>query len=243
MKKVLNLIVYLASASAAFSVNVATDNAANSVYSDGWATGDNGGSGFGAWTITSSPNGGFSGTFIGNSVAGPANPDFGIYSGGNSNASLLARRPFTGGAMAVGDRFSVNLAHTQTINGQIGLSLLSGTTSRWTLKFVGGGTNWLINDGGSDFSSGQAYAADTSLSFSFTYNGGSSYSYVFGAGSGNNYTATADISNIDGVQFFSTNQGADQNMTFNNLAVPEPSSASLLTFALSGLLALRRRKA
>ena len=86
---------------------------------------------------------------------------------------------FTGGAMAVGDRFSVNLAHTQTIDGQIGLSLLSGTTARWTLKFVGGGANWLINDGGSDFGSGQAYAANTSLSFSFTYNGGSFYSYVF----------------------------------------------------------------
>lgn len=240
MKKIFNILICLSAVGPAFAANYAIDNAGNAVYADGWASGDNGGNGgFGAWTITSTPNGGFSGSFIGNSPAG--NPAFGIYSGGNANATLLAVRPFTG-AMTTGQKFTVDIAHTSTINGEIGLSLLDGANARWTLKFVSGGSNWVINDGGGDFSSGQAYSPGNSLSLSFTYNGGSSYSYSFGTGSGLNYTASANISNLNGVQFFSKNQGADQNLTFNNLAVPEPSSASLMAMGAAGLLALRRRR-
>lgn len=229
-----------------FAANLATDNASTVNYPGGtWSSGSNGGSGFGAWTITSSTGGpgGFSGSYIGGTAIG--NPAFGIYSGGNNAASVTAFRPFTSGGLLAGQSFSVAIGHTVNINnpGQIGLSLMSGSSARWTLKFVGGGSNWLINDGGSDFGSGQAYAANTLLSLTFTYNGGSSYSYTFGTGSGNNYTATSVISDLNGVQFFSTNQGNDQNMGFNNLnIVPEPSSASLMALGAAGLLALRRRR-
>src|SRR5215213_904034 len=52
-------IVFLAFGSVsnvAFAITVASDNASNPAYSDGWQAGDNGGTGFGAWTF------GFSGT-------------------------------------------------------------------------------------------------------------------------------------------------------------------------------------
>ena len=240
-----NIVLAVATALAmnvcAFAANVATDNASTSNYPGGtWTTGSNGGTGFGAWTITSTPAGGFAGSYIGGTALG--DPTFGIYSGNNAAATLLAYRPFTGGGLTAGQRFIVDLAHTGTINGQIGLSLMSGSTARWTLKFVGGDTDWQINDGGSDFGAGQAYAATTPLTLNFRYNGGNSYSYTFGTGSGNGYTATSDLSNIDGVQFFSVNQGAGQNFAFNNLSVPEPSSASLMALGAAGLFALRRRR-
>lgn len=248
MKKLLTAAVLSVAFSAAvFAANVASDNAGNSAYSDGWTTGDNGGTGFGNWTLTSTPSGGFAGSYVGSTAIG--NPAFGLFSGGNAAANMLAYRPFTGGGLTSGQSFSVTIGNTVTINdpgGQIGLSLMSGANARWTLKFVGGGTNWLLNDGGSDFGAGQAYANFTPLTLTFTYNGGSSYSYTFGTGSGNNYTAAADISNLDGVQFFSVNQGGGENMGINNLSVvPEPSTYALLALsavAFGGYVVRRRRR-
>ena len=246
MKKLLTAAVMtVVVSSGALAATVASDNASTSNYPGGtWTTGSNGGVGFGAWTLNPNlPGGGFSGSYIGGTALG--NPTFGIYSGGAADASFTAYRPFTGGGLTAGQSFSVSLANTATINGQIGLSLMTGSSARWTLKFVSGGSNWLLNDGGSDFSSGQAYIANNPLTLTFTYNGGSSYSYTFGTGSGNGYTASADISNLNAVQFFSTNQGNDQNMGINNLSVvPEPSTYALLALSAAGFGAhvIRRRR-
>jgi hypothetical protein len=247
MKKLLvAAVASIAFSSGLLAANNASDNASAANYPGStWITGSNGGTGFGSWTLTPTPAGGFAGSYIGGTAIG--NPTFGIYSGGNAAAEMLANRPFTGGGLTAGQSFSVTIGNTLTINnpGQIGLSLMSGSSARWTLKFVGGGTNWLLNDGGTDFSSGQAFAANTPLTLTFTYNGGSSYSYTFGTGSGNNFTASAGISNLDGVQFFSTNQGADQNMGINSLSVvPEPSTYALLALSAVafGVHVARRRR-
>jgi hypothetical protein len=248
MKKFLTAAVMsVAISSGAFAANNASDNASTANYPGGtWTTGSNGGTGFGNWTLTSTPAGGSAGSYIGGTAIG--NPSFGIFSSGNNAATMTALRPFTGGGLTAGQSFGVTIGNTLTIGnpGNIGLSLMSGGSARWTLKFVGGGTEWQLNDGGSDFGAGQAYAANTPLSLTFTYNGGSSYSYTFGTGSGNNFTAAADISNLDGVQFFSVNQGGGENMGINNLSVvPEPSTYALLALsavAFGGYVARRRRR-
>jgi len=244
MKKI--LIASMLTGFAFFNVhaaNVAFDDASSAVYSDGWATGDNGGNGFGPWTLnTVTSSGNFAGSFHGSTAV--STQSFGLWANG-STASSSATRSLTGGLLTAGQTISFDVGHTPTINGSIGFSLLAGGNGRITWKFTGGQSTWQMNDGGDDFGIAQNYVANTPISFSFTYNGGNSYSYSFGTASGNNFT-TADanrINAIDGISFWNNNQGENQNFGVDNLrVVPEPSSASLMVLGISGLLAFRRRR-
>lgn len=244
MRKLVFIAVFSALlAAAAQAASVASDNATNSAYSGGnWADASNGGSGFGAWSFTTS---GTAGRYIGGTALGSTT--FGIWAVSGSGNGSYALRPFTG-AMTSGQTFSVTLAHTATVEtgASVGLSLMDGGTGRITLKFTGGNSAWTLNDGGSDFSIGQNYAANTPLTFSFTYNGGSSYSYSFGSASGANYTAATSLANLNGINFFNNYQGNSQNMGFNDLSlVPEPSTYALLAasaLAFGGYVVRRRRR-
>jgi hypothetical protein len=206
---------------------------------NGWQTGDNGGTGFGAWTLTSSGGGG---SYIGSTGLGATT--FGLFAGGDQASDLSsADRPFTG-ALSAGQTFSIDLGHSSSIatGGEVGVQLLDNGTPVITLKFVGGGTDWQFNDGGSDFGIAQGYAANTALTFAFTYNGGSSYDYSFGSASGDDFNANVTISNINGVRLFSNKQGGGENAGFNNITIiPEPATLVTLIGGL-GLLVLRRRR-
>jgi hypothetical protein len=222
---------------------IASDNASNAPYQPGnvWNDNSDGGTGFQPWQFSAGAN---SGRFIGGTALG--NPTFGLFSS-DGGATSSALRVFDS-PLNSGQTFNVTVAHTSNVNtgGQLGVSLWNtgNSSASITFKFVGGATNWTLNDGGSDFGISQPYAANTPLSLSFTYNGGSSYSYSFGGASGSNFTASSTISSIDRVSFFVTNQGNDQNIGFNNLSVvPEPSTYALLGLgAAFGLWQFRRRK-
>jgi len=226
------------------STHLAFDQASNYVTWDGNPS-LNEGFGFNAWTFDQgSGDGGFGGRYLGNTAIG--DPAFGLFSGNANGAFSSAFRQFES-PLAAGDTFSVDIGHTGIVNGEVGLNLINNGTVVFTLKFVNLATSWTINDGGvTDFGTAQGYQADTSLTFTFTYNGGNSYSYTFGAASGVDFTATTDISSINEVGFFSVNQGGDQNFGINNLAViPEPSSIfmmGLAGLAAGGLTVLKRRK-
>ena len=193
------------------------DKADDNAYSGNWDDGSNGGAGFSGWSFVSTGTGG---RYIGSTAIG--DDSFGIYADGDSYS---ATRPFEK-PLKSGDTFTVDIGHTSTIDGEIGLTLLDGSSGVITLKFVGGATYWQFNDGGSDFNIGQAYDDNIPLTFSFTYNGGSSYSFSFGSASGDDYTANSNISNIDGVNFYNNDQGAGQNFGFNNLAISGAASSA-----------------
>jgi hypothetical protein len=246
MKKILlAAVMSVALSTGVFGASNADDNASTANYPGGtWADGSNGGVGFGAWTLsTQTPDGGFAGSYIGGTGVG--DPAFGIFAGDSTTALSIADRPFTGGALASGQTFSVKLGNTTDNFGEIGFQFLSGQSVRWTLKHTSGQTAWQINDGENDFGSGQNFVVNTPLTLSFTYNGGNSYSYTFGNGVGENFTANNDLSDLTGVRFYNRDQGGGQNFGFNDLqVVPEPSTYALL--ALSGIAfggyVIRRRR-
>ena len=189
--------------------NTAADNAGN--YGGGWSNGDNSGTGFGTWSIAS--DGG--GHYVGGT--GQAATSFGLYSDGSGKYSF-AERSLTSD-LKMGEKISVNLGHTTTINEEVFLQLLDDGVAVFTLKYVNGASQWQINDGGSDFNSGQTYLANSSIAFTFSYNEDGTYSYTFGSGSGSNYTAANTITGINSIKFQSTNQGGGANFGFNDLSI------------------------
>lgn len=226
---------------------LASDNASN--YS-GSFIGDDFGTGMQAWTSSLTGSGG---SYVGASGLSASNT-WAIYSGGNAGNSFAAYRKFDT-AMAVGDTFSIEIGYTgvdSTAPGEIGINLYSGGAFRLGLKFTGGGTNWQLNDGGSDFTAGNLTwsggSPGTTLNYSFTRGTGNTYSLSLTQGSesysGINNTSTSGTMDIDEFEIYSSAQGSGENVGFDNISVvPEPSTYALLGLgAAFGLWHLRRRR-
>ena len=190
---------------------ISTDNHNNGNFTNG----SDGGSGFGNWTIATA-NGSDAGSYTGGSAIGTA---FALW----SNSSTISASRLFDENLKKGDVFSIVLGHTTTINNEIGIQLINSSGDAViTLKYSNGASEWQLNNGGSDFGSGQGYSANTALTFTFTYddnNSADKYSYSFGSGSGNAHTASNDISTIRGFKVYSNYQGGSQNFGFNNISI------------------------
>lgn len=128
-KIILGLVLAGLGITGAFATLPGTDNAADPAYSDGWVTGDNGGTTgtFLPWDLTSNNNGGgnSAGHFIGSSTDGSGDINtngvsFGVYANPNT-AFADANRSF-GGALDVGQTFSLQIA-VNFHNGNKGFNL------------------------------------------------------------------------------------------------------------------------
>jgi hypothetical protein len=202
---------------------IAQDDANNYTDWDGTPS-LNEGSGFQNWVFNkATPNSGFAGRYLGETAIGSS---FGLYSGGDSDAFSSAERVFSN-PLKPGDKFIVDIGHTNLIAGEVGLVLLDGINVILTLKFEGGGTTWLLNDGNDDFGIGQNFSEDTPLTLEFIFEGNNQYSYTFGSASGNNFNFSGTVTNIDGVRFFNQDQGGDQNFGLNNLKVERPTFTTI----------------
>jgi hypothetical protein len=244
----------------AFAAGTANDTASNYAPSSWSTTPPNLGSGFGAWNIIASPNGGFAGTYLnsGGAVAS-GGYSWGVYANGNSGANIDLTRAFnTGGGSAslVNQTFSV--AFNSSGIGNAGQSAYLSVGSAFSLGYAGGGSdNMLLSvDGGAANAIAVNFAQMAAgINFALTVTGpadssGEGYSLSISPFAGGSpiysTSGTFDGSAYNTSSFTLAVNNTSNNQYFNNLSitsVPEPSTLALA--GLSGfltLLALRRRK-
>ena len=256
MKKlILSSFVAATFAAGTLNAQIASDNGSN--YSGGWANGDNGGTGFLAWSISvdNNPPTYFAGNFIGDptfaGVTGMSTTSFGLYANPGATAATATAARGMSNALTVGDTFSFQWGiNWDSDVGNKGFNLFSGGV---------GGTQLLnVNQGGfpgditfEGINTGIAYG-DGPMTWSFTLTTPSNLLVTSSARDGTTTpvftTNIAVTSAPDAFSFYATAMGAgDQRQSyFNNLeVVPEPSTYALLTLgalALGGYAARRRAR-
>ena len=221
-----------------------TDNAADSTYSDGWTTGDNGGTigSFLPWDLTNTGGGGFSGYFIGDSTAGSGNLNtggvsFGIFAN-PGGAFADANRSFAT-PLLLAQTFSLDLG-VDFRNGNKGFSLFQGATEIFNLNV--GSNDYQVNG----VSLGLGFIPDAVFSLSFTQTSLTGGTYLVSVGA-NQFTATY-TGVASGFKLYNSDTDSGDpanNLYFNNLSiVPEPSSLALLAgpALLAAWFTVRRRR-
>jgi hypothetical protein len=257
---ILSLSLISFSANAA---NLADDNAANSPYDDGWQTLDNGGTGFGAWTLNGpgDANGAHGGFFMGSSSGNAGGSSGNIDTAGrswgmfaNTSQTVSAIRPLTGGSLLVGQMITLKIDNGFLNNpSSEGFGLqTSGGSNRLEFFFNGGDSDYTIANSTGNHDTGIGFTGN-GLSFAFTLTGTNTYSLDVtpNGGGTTNFTGTLEGvagTGIDQMRFFDFNGGNGQtggNGDFfaNSLeVVPEPSTWLAGAMTLGGCFYLRRRR-
>jgi hypothetical protein len=251
------------------AANVASDKASNSPYEPGntWVNGQNGGSGFQGWVLTSGTSSGF---FIGSSAGNGAMPpsgnidtsgeSWGMFASNGDTASAM--RKFTGPSggrqLAVGQSISLAMDNgvVQT-GGMVGFALDDGLGDpRFEFYYLGGDSvdSYKININGTQFNLGLPFTANGFSNIKFTLGASNSWTLSItenGVAGTMNYSSSSfsnlAASNIAEINLFDVNAGGAANdfVYFNSLSIPEPSVMSLLAGSalLSGWRFIRRRRA
>jgi hypothetical protein len=157
----------------------AADDAADAAYDDGWASGDNGGTGFGDWAIEASGTGG---QFMGAST-GNADGSDGIDTGGRawglwaSSGTTEAVRPFAGGALSSGQVVQMALDNGWVSSEKsVGVALQNAdSNSLWEFYFLGGTNNYYVKDASGSTYSSIPFTGD-GLQIAFQLTGPAAYS-------------------------------------------------------------------
>ncbi len=251
-------ILTLALTAFAAQAQIASDDASQATYQDGWTTSDNGGFGFGAWTVLnqnfigSSTTNGPSGTSLGIDVAGKS---FGLFSNVGAPALAQAARPFATN-LSIGQTFFMDFDNgTVGPGGQVGFALRNASNNSLFQFTFSGGDNFYVIDSATTQITAHGFTADgmttsftllsaTTFQFSIRFNDNSTTETFTGS-------LAAPGGAITNFRLFATNPNdtnspaSKTDVFFNNMiVVPEPSSLALLTgpALLGGWFFLRRRR-
>ncbi|HTS17673.1 MAG TPA: cellulase family glycosylhydrolase [Verrucomicrobiae bacterium] len=175
----------------------ASDNACNSPYNgSSWSSGQNGGTGFGAWSLFQS--GGGTASFStdsasdngyncssGGAINGSCGKSWAAFA--NNGAIANARRVFTGspGSLQAGQNFSFSIdnGYVDSSGGAVGVALENaGSNTVWEFRYAGGNATgtYSINDGSGSVNTGISYT-DSGLTVVFTLTSPTNYSVTITA--------------------------------------------------------------
>ncbi|MBA3725026.1 MAG: PEP-CTERM sorting domain-containing protein [Armatimonadetes bacterium] len=236
-----NLVAVLLAVGLGASAYPQFDSAADPIYNDGWQTGDNGGTGFGPWSLSTSGNAG-SLVITSNNNGSGGGP--GIDSAGRSlggfadDGSLFAASRLINTPLSPGDFFSANFDNGLVDTSALVLMGLSAPGAGSTIRFVGGATNYELVDSGGSATSTIGFT-DGGLLGRWDVLTPTSYQFTLTRLSDNaSWNTTRTIGNTAFDRFIFQNAGAGatfQHDAFVNsfTVVPEPG-----TFAALGLCAL-----
>ena len=189
------------------AASTASDNVCNSPYSGTtWSNGQNGGTGFGAWSLFQSGNGTSTFFTASSSINGSCGEAWGAFAGNGARAN--ARRAFTGSPSTLltsqNFAFSIDNGYVDTA-GAIGVALENSSSNTvWEFLYVGGnpGGYYSINDSSGSNDTSVGYT-EGGLVVVFTLTSTTTYSVSITPVGGSTTTVTGALQNPVGGQAIS----------------------------------------
>lgn len=232
---------------------VVWDQADEATYNDGWQSGDDGGQGFGAWTLNFAGTGGH---FIGNSSYNGGSPNINTGTNNDEAFGLWSTIDTTDAyrsldaPLSVGKTFTISMDNgSVNSGGVVGISLqTSSGSNRFELYFSGGASNYTVNSGNGEENSGVGHTTG-GLRVEFKLTGANNADVRIYRLQDSTTTesyfqnlplkTTGDIYRVRAFNY-QAGGGDGNNFYVNSMGVPEPTTFSVLAGGI--LLASMRRK-